>query len=226
VRSGDRETLYHSADAALYAAKRAGRCRVYDAVDAALLGSEHPDPAPAGRRAVRDRPSGERRVLDLLADVLAVLDGGAAGRDPEERLEAVLLSTATALDAPAWALSWAPEGVGLLHTLATADLRHAAPVPLRPVYDLEFFTEKREICARATARCFHADEEDGPAAELAEVQRTGYRAVLAAGVPASGGSWLLELFADAQTQPMAPAGPALRLLGAEAVRGASQRVSV
>jgi hypothetical protein len=50
--------------------------------------------------------------------------------------------------------------------------------------------------------------------------------VLAAGVPAPGGTWLLELFADAQTLPMTPAGPALRLLGAEAVRGATDRVGV
>ena len=102
--------LLRAADAAQYAAKRAGRGRVFvsglsgDDSVAHLL---HED-ARTHRRALRDADGAD--VGRLLTETLAQLDGAMRAAEPPERMAAVLRRCGEAVDASRWAISFARTG--------------------------------------------------------------------------------------------------------------------
>ena len=65
----------------------------------------------------------------------------------------------------------------------------------------------------------HDDDDDADAAERGVLREFGLQAVLAAAATGTHGGWLVELYADADTAPLEPFEPVVRLLVAEAVRG-------
>ena len=98
--------LFRSADAAQYAAKRAGRGRVRVSRPAA---DTHIEGVRAPWRFFRDRTDGMHGLLD---SSLALLDGPLAAADEKRiRLEAVAATAAAALDVVSWTIS-VSDGLG------------------------------------------------------------------------------------------------------------------
>jgi diguanylate cyclase (GGDEF)-like protein len=203
--------LLRAADAALYVAKRAGRGRVSTA------GSFEPEsPRDDARRARRDRPSAPARVAALIGDGMAALDRLGPEASVEERLGAVLLAAAGALDAPGASLSRSAPGSPWVETLRAIDLSD----PERPIESAhERFTladYPLTAAAMATGGAYDATSDPTEASLLAEL---GFSAGLGVGAPDRDGvAWLLEVWGDHRTAPLADAAPALRALAAAAVR--------
>jgi hypothetical protein len=66
---------------------------------------------------------------------------------------------------------------------------------------------------------FLADARQGHPAEQALLAELGFDAMLAVGAPAERGGWLLEVFADGRTLPLAGASAAVRAMVAAALAG-------
>jgi hypothetical protein len=157
---------------------------------------------------------------------MATLDGPLAARVPLDRTEAVALAVSEALDASACTVSWCPAGTGTLETVFLDDRR------MNRTSGHRFGAEGSRFAVAdfpATARImgggsFVVDAED-PAADpaeralLADWGMTGV--VAAAGTAADGCGWLIEIYSDVSSGSLDDAELPLRLLLAEALRGAS-----
>ena len=221
-RVGD---LLRAADAAQYTAKRGGRARV--CVAGPAIGNEHWTAQRTERRAIRGRARPQQLdVASVLDAALSALDGPLAGRVPLDRTEAVALAVGEALDASACTVSWCPAGTGVLETVFLDDRRMNRTSGHRfgaqgSRYAVADFPQTERIMAGG-AFVVAADDPEADAAERRLLADWGMTGVLAAaGTSADGTGWLVEIYADAGTGPLADAEHPLRLLLAEALRGAA-----
>jgi diguanylate cyclase (GGDEF)-like protein len=222
--------LVRAADAAQYTAKRTGRRRVYIAQPQILGGSGVGAPAGEGptqaRRRLRDRDSFD--LHRLLEDTLARLDNEALRlAAPLERLAVVVSTVGEALDSTAWTVSYAERSKGTLRTMLVVEGRDQRGLRFDvegESYDVEVYPETRRILDAGGAFVVATEDEEADPAERRLLEEWSLTAVLAAAAPAAGGvdaAWLVELYADDRTRDLHTAAPYVRLLVAEAVRGAA-----
>ena len=158
------EQLLRAADAAQYAAKRRGGGQFCTAVAGR-------DPAePAGDRRTF-RGSVEERVRAAAATAARLLDGDLLGRPVADRFEAVAQTFAEAVNAAAWAVSFAPAGSDVIHSICTADDRDTRLRGLRvgleqEVYPLDEYPTTRRLI-EAGSGTFLVERAD-PSADQAE----------------------------------------------------------
>ena len=214
--------VLRAADAAQYAAKRAGGGRLYVAEAVDVAGREAPI-AHATRRRLRDAPNVDRERL--VRDVLAVLDGPQADAAPAERLAAVGAICAAAAGFDLWAVLVAPAGAEALRPVLVqfrgqgdpADLRFRPPDRLYRLDLLPGGAKTLEGGGFAVATR-EGELEPETRALLAE---GGWTAVTGAGAPGGDGDRhvLVLLAGDDAGRPVALL-PELRLFVREAVAGA------
>jgi hypothetical protein len=193
--------LLRAADAALYRAKRNGGGQIFTA------GSRAPERAPgAERRALRRSP--RDLVRDAVHELAERFGGDLAEEDPLERIEAVGATLAEALNAAAWAVSFAPASAETIHTVATADGRDQRLRGLRlevdnDVYPVDQYpATARLIRAGAGGFVVHIDDESADPAERALLAQQKRTAVLASAAADHDYTWLLELYADEASAPL------------------------
>ena len=203
--------LLRAADAAQYAAKRAGRGRVYVAdADGAVA----PTPQRRGRRDA-DRVD----LGGLIATTLAVLDGPRAGRDQGERLADVARRCGDATDAMGWTVALATTASDPV-TVAVG----GRPGSMDGLLRATSWLERRDLAALRLAAgpgrawLVNADGRDASPGLRERLTQDGAVALLALAVEGPDGLWLIELAADARTRDLRSVEPALRLLAPEALR--------
>ncbi|MEA2426966.1 MAG: hypothetical protein QOF37_594 [Thermoleophilaceae bacterium] len=211
--------LIRAADAAQYTAKRTGRKRV------CIARADSPvRPASVSKRPVRERDAADRhRLLD---DLVAQLDAPAArGLTPPERLALVATHAGAALDVPSWSISVSLPGTGTLSTVMTVDRREHPDMQFDvegESYDLERYPLTAAVLDSGGAFVVSTEDEEADAEERALLEAWGMNCVLVVGCPSRGPRWMLELYGNEDTADLHSAAPAIRLLAAEAVRGASE----
>ena len=219
-RPGD---LVRAADAAQYTAKRTGRRRVYIA-QPQILGGGHVRAEPSrSRRRLRDRDTVD--LHGMLEETLARLDTAALRvATPLERLSAVVSGVGEALDSTAWTVSHSKPGSGSLRTMLVVEGRDQRGLHFDTEgqsYDLDAYPETRRILEAGGSFVVAAEYEEADQAERRLLEEWSLTAVLAAAAPDASGAWLVELYADELTRDLHTAAPYVRLLVAEAVRGAA-----
>lgn len=221
------QELFHLADTAQFTAKRAGPGNVCVAGETGI----HSPPARALDGSERRRLRGSRTVGGnrALADVLGLLDDTLGVAAPDDRLVAVAMRLADALDATGWAVSLVRPDHDQIRTLRTMDTERAPVLGMPdqrwisqpPVYRLSDYPRTADVVGSGTVRVLHADDPEEDPLEVALLDELGSCAVLvAASSSAAAGTYLFELYADARTADLDDAAPWVRLLVAEAVRGA------
>jgi diguanylate cyclase (GGDEF)-like protein len=193
--------LLRAADGAQYRAKRSGGGQLFTA--------ESGDPAtgaPTDRRALRRGL--RQRIRAALEETAGRLDGELVERPAVERIEAVASGFAEALNAAAWAVSFAPTGGDRIHTISVANDRDARHQPVRPGVDLDAYplstypTTARLVRAGAGALSVQRDDPDADPAERSLLEHSGRTAVVMATAAGYDGTWLLEIYADAASMPL------------------------
>jgi diguanylate cyclase (GGDEF)-like protein len=220
-RGGD---LLRAADAAQYTAKRSGRSRV------CVSDGDLEQTWRAGRterRAIRGRKDASRLdVAGLLDGALEALDGPLAARPALDRLEAVALGCGAAVDATAVVVSFRAAGSRIIDTLFANDARTSHTSGRRfgtvgETYDSSAYPATDRILDVGGSFLVLTDDPAADAAERALLAEWGMSGVLAAAAAQPpDGAWLVELYADGATGPLEAAEAPLRLLAAEAIRGA------
>lgn len=217
--------LFRLADAAQYRAKRAGSR--HPVVAGRTTTDEPVDAVVDDRRLRRGR---------LSTDVQAALEAGLAMLDalPEasarERLEAVGDHIRDLLDAAAWWLSSVYPGEDDLLTLSSSVERSAEPAlasaegfaVVGSVYDLSTFPVTRCAIEQAGSYFVEVGMPGNDPAEEAILVTAGYPSMLGAGASDEHTGWLVEVYADPISLPMAAFEPVLRSLVAVAVAGANR----
>ncbi len=216
--------LFRSADAAQYAAKRAGRGRVSvarPASDGLVEGIRAP------WRLFRDRSPA---LQGLLETALELLDGPLVEADATERLEAVAAAAARSLDVVSWTISVAEPGGGAVRAVLVGMSRAEGDsgtqsfvfddatsyvVADYPLTDWALREESAFVVA--------AEDSTADPGEVAILRKLRASHVLGAGARNESGSYLLELYGDALTAPLEQARSEIRLLTLEAVHGAARR---
>ena len=206
--------LLRAADAAQYAAKRAGRGRV-------CIADAGGEVATTPRR--RDRRDAERLDLGrLVATTLAVLDGSRSGRDEGERLADVARRCGDAVDAVGWTVALTSPAS---HPAAVAV--GGRPGALDALVRTYSWLERRDLAAQRLAAdagrawLVRVDAADASAGLRQRLAADGVRALLTLTVQGSAGLWLVELAGDRRTHDLRGVEPALRLLAPEALRSAA-----
>jgi hypothetical protein len=214
--------LVRAADAAQYTAKRTGRRRVYIAQPQSL-GAPTTPVAGRPRRRMRDRDTIDMHAL--LEDTLARLDSPALRLGlPLDRLSLVVSTVGEALDSTAWTVSHAKRDSRTMQTMLVVEGRDQRGLRFDTEgesYDVDSFPETRRILDAGGSFVVASEDEEADAAERRLLDQWSLTAVLAAAAPAPSGAWLVELYADERTRDLHAAAPYVRLLVAEAVRGAT-----
>ena len=218
--------LFRAADSAQYAAKRAGRGRVFVAEEGprALLDEQ----TALGRRALRDRHASElQRQLGVST---ALLDEVLIHAPVLERLEAVAAGLAQMLDAAEWGVSAVSAGDDAVSVLRAGYRRSAAGEEGGSRYEAKIgedpyaaadFPLIARLASRGGASTVAADDAHADEAEVAFLEEWGYSGVLAASATDEQCAYVVELFADERTLDLAPATAQLRLLVLAAVSAAA-----
>jgi hypothetical protein len=215
--------LLRAADAAMYTAKRTGRGRI-----------EIAEPDPKGLTRSSGRP-GARRArrgglevdsAALITQGLRLLDGPLRAAAPLERLEGLATSLGATLRAAAAAISLCTHGGAYIETLFELDLRSGHSSGVRQGVDgaryaLDEYPRTAELLAGGGSLHVYAGDGGADAAERALLRELGMADVLLAAAADGRGSWLLEMYGDAQSADLSLVDGALRLLCDHAVRPAS-----
>ncbi|MCD0481824.1 sensor domain-containing diguanylate cyclase [Streptacidiphilus sp. ASG 303] len=222
----------------------AGRGRSPDAVVQLADSAERSGRGGRARRPDRRRFRGALHSADpaqLIPAVLAVLDAGhtvegqpvrvAHPADTAGRLAAVAETAARMLDAVAWWTSYVPPGSRRMRTVrysvhrmtrgpagAGAQAQRALNEAPDAVFDLRSYP-LTERAVRGDAFALRTGSPGNDPAEEAVLVVGGYRGMVAAGGSNAAGGWLVELFADEATLPLAGVAPVLRALVAVALSG-------
>ena len=210
--------LMRAADAALYTAKRNGRRRVFVArsEDASAARPVRERRAQVDARTAADF---HRLVVDMIAELDALL------MPPLERLTAMLVRIASVAGAPAWAISHSEPGSGVVRTVHWMDTRWHGGAEWADVsdgiYPLDEYPQTAAIIEAGGSFITRANDPDADPAELEALAEGKLATVVAAAAPSPGGAWLVELYGDEMTLDPALVEPYVRLLVAEAVRGAA-----
>jgi len=215
--------LLRAADAAMYTAKRTGRGRVVTA-----------EPDPQGLTRSSGRPGARRARRDglevdsaaLIAQGLRLLDGSLRAAPPLERLEGLATSIGATLRAAAAAISLCTHGGAYIETLFELDLRSGRSSGVRQGVDgvryaLDEYPRTAELLAGGGSLHVYAGEGSADAAERALLGELGMADVLLAAAADGRGSWLLEMYGDAQSADLSLVDGALWLLCDHAVRPAN-----
>ena len=229
LRAGARDAadLFRAADAAQYAAKRAGRGTVFtaDAAAEAELGER----TALGRRALRDRHASE--LQRQLGVTTALLDEVLAGAPVVERLVAVAEGLAETLDVPEWGISFVPAGRSSVSPLRAGYRRAPADPESGDLieedadedgYGIGDFPLIARLMLRGGAETVAVDDPSAEEDEVGLLEERGYVGVLAASGRDGDGTYLVELFADERTLELAPAMAQLRLLVLAAVSSSAR----
>jgi len=214
--------LFRLADAAQYRAKRAGSRTPVVAGQAA---PEAPGGQPVDRRARRGR---------LAVDGSAVLESGLemldtlAASGPQARVEAVADHLLLVVDGPAWWVSYVAPGSDLLVGVSSSVQRSGDEIDEEGVaqglpgatFPLADFPVTAAAVREAGAFRVELGAPDNDPAEEAMLGSAGYSGLLAAGVTGTCGGWLVEIYTDSISLPVAGFEPVLRALLALAVTGA------
>ncbi|HMK11984.1 MAG TPA: GGDEF domain-containing protein [Acidimicrobiales bacterium] len=214
--------LFRSADAAQYAAKRAGRGRV--SISRHALES-HVEGVRAPWRFFRDRSDG---LHGLLGSVLDLLDGPLADASAEQRLEAIAAAASVAFDVVSWTISVADGGDVRAVLVGMARVDGSGGSASFTFDDaVSYVVADYPVTAKAmreeSAFWVGVDEPGADAGEAAILRKLRASQVLGAAARGRDGTYLLELYGDGQTAPLDPARAEVRLLVLEAVHGAGRR---
>jgi diguanylate cyclase (GGDEF)-like protein len=196
--------LLRAADGAQYRAKRSGGGQLFTAES-----GDRAEGAATDRRALRRGL--RQRVRAALEDAARRLDGELVESPAVERIEAVASGFAEALNAAAWAVSFAPAGGDRIHTISVANDREARRRPLRPEVDLDAYPlstypiTARLVRAGSGAITVGRDDPDADPAERSLLEHSGRTAVVMATAAGFDGIWLLEIYADDASVPLTEA---------------------
>ena len=216
--------LFRLADAAQYRAKRSGSR--HPVVAGRSMPDEPVEPTAEDRRVRRGRLSTD--VQAALESGLALLDT-LAGSSAQARLEAVAEHVRDLLDAAAWWVSSVAPGSDELLTVSSSMQRVADVAPGTQesfavpgtVFDLRDYPLTHRAIDEAGSFFVELGMPGNDPAEESTLALAGYPAMLAAGASDEHAGWLVELFADPISLPMAAFEPVLRALVAVAVAGAA-----
>jgi diguanylate cyclase (GGDEF)-like protein len=210
------EQLLRAADAAQYVAKRRGGGQFCTAE--AGQGSSG---SPRARRLFRG--SVADRIRAAAASTTRLLEGDLAGRPALDRLEAVTTALAEAVNASAWAISFAARGGSEVRSMCTADDRNSRLLGLRvgleaEVYPLAAYPATARLVA-AGGGSYFVERGDGSAdeAERRLLSEHGHDAVLGVAAAAADGTYLVELYADGASAGLLEAELELRLMARAAI---------
>jgi hypothetical protein len=207
-----------SADAALYTAKRNGRRRVFVARADAV-----PAERPARERRAELAPRLAADLHRLVGDTVAELEG--IKLSALERLSVVAMRITAVAGAPACAISHADAGADTVETVWWRDMRsHEAGMDWidtsDEVYALEHYPATAAIMASGGSFVTRAEDPDADPAEVELLGEGGVTNVVATAACWERGCWLVEVYGDGSSVDPEIVEPYLRLLVAEAVRGA------
>ena len=210
------EQLLRAADAAQYVAKRRGGGQFCTAE-----AGQAPGTHGRGRRLFRG--SAAERIREAAAATVQALEEKLASRPALDRLEAVTTSLAEAVNASAWAISFAERGASEIRSMCTANDRNSRLLGLRvgldeEVYPLEAYPATAGLVAAESGS--YLMERADPTADEAErnlLLVEGHEAVLGVAATAADGVFLVELYADHASAPLAEAELELRLLARAAI---------
>jgi diguanylate cyclase (GGDEF)-like protein len=209
--------LMRAADAALYTAKRNGRRRVFVARSEDASAER---PVRERRTELDPRKAGE--LHRLVAEMTAELD--ALPLPALERLTATVARIASVAGAPAWAISYSEPASGLVRTAHWTDTRWHGAAEWADIYDeiyaLDAYPQTAAIMDTGGSFVVRADDPEAHAGEVEILEEVGFATAIAAAAPSPHGAWLVELYGDEMTLDPAVVEPYVRLLVAEAVRGA------
>ena len=204
--------LLRLADAAQYRAKRAG----------SLL------PVLAGRTQLPAAQGAAQRHRSPLVRALAAGVSGlcaSEGVPTLDRLQIAAEAVRQHLDPGGWWLSHSPRGSGVLCTVASADVRarsdhqeRVSQAELGAEFDLREFPRTAEAL-RGGSFVTQLGAPDNDPAEEHTLVISGFTAMAAAGASDGSGGWLLEVFLDELSEPLAGLDVLLRALVELAVRG-------
>jgi hypothetical protein len=157
---------------------------------------------------------------------MRLLDGPLRAAPPLERLEGLATSLGATLRAAAAAISLCTRGGAYIETLFQLDLRSGHSSGVRQGVDgaryaLDEYPRTAELLAGGGSLHVYAGDGGADAAERALLGELGMADVLLAAAADGRGSWLLEMYGDAQSADLSLVDGALRLLCDHAVRPAS-----
>ncbi len=212
--------LLRAADTAQYVAKRRGGGQVCTAESSAT----HRAVAPRRRGTRRDAG---QRLDEVVAGLLALLDGRFADRSTFARLEVVVAGLASALNTAGWTISFCAHGSGTIRSISIADNRDSRVKDMRvgvgeEVYAVGDYPLTAKV-VHAGAGSFYVDRQDqaGDPAERELLAELGFRAVLGVAVPDLDGAFLIELYADDDSADLVAAELRVQLLARAAAAGSS-----
>ena len=208
--------LLRAADAAQYEAKRRGGGQLRTA-EAGLAGST----ATSERRSFRG--SVDERLQTGVEQMAFKFDGELAGASSLDRLEAMAVMLSEAVNAVAWTISYSKAGEDVIRSLSNASTRDARPRGLRvslehEVYPLaDYPSSARLVEAGSGSFVVHREDASADPSERGLLGELGYDAVMAAASGDGRGTYLIEIYADGQSDPLSEADLALRLLARAAI---------